>query len=87
MRAANADHPVKYVAPQQDLSHLPGMEKLRDMIDQLDRLHANAWLDVRRRDLFKERALGLWPHLSQEIRDLLRRASNSLALAVLPLAL
>lgn len=54
----------------------PPMDRLRDLVEQLDRLHANAWLDVRRRELFKNHALHVWPRLSPAIQQLMRRVSN-----------
>lgn len=50
--------------------------RLMEMVNDLDRLHANAWLDVRHRELFQSHAHYLWPRLSAKIREMVRRVSN-----------
>lgn len=57
--------------------------ELVEIVDRLDRLHLNTWLDVRHRELFNNHALCLWPRLSAQVRRLLERAS-ALALVLLP---
>lgn len=77
MRHRNVDHSVRNIALQQAMPYFAPMDRLRELVDQLDRLHASAWLDVRHRDLFKNHALYVWPWLSPAIRELMRRGSNN----------
>lgn len=48
--------------------------QLHDLIDEIDRLYANAWLDIRHRERFYRRLERDWPMLAQLIREAARGA-------------
>lgn len=43
--------------------------RLRDLVEQIDRLHDDAWLDIRHRDRFLQSLEHHWPHIARLIRD------------------
>lgn len=61
---------MRYAGANQEDSPM----RLLDMLDHLDRLHADRLLDIRHREKFVRQIELAWPHLSARLRDLVDRA-------------